>query len=78
MGQRLEQHFSFAGYITGFDPAAVAVGGALVQRVIASSPKAKSLVPNLRPVPDDGAVRAAALIAETLQRQHEELVRGDR
>ncbi len=69
-----EQHFSFAGYVTGFDPAAlgdraalraelgyepheqvciVTVGGsgvgeALLERVIASFPQAKRLVPELR------------------------------
>jgi pimeloyl-ACP methyl ester carboxylesterase/predicted glycosyltransferase len=69
-----EQHFSFAGYVTGFDPAAfgdrpalraelgyhpqeqvciVTVGGSgvgapLLRRVIASFPKAKQLVPQLR------------------------------
>jgi predicted glycosyltransferase len=69
-----EQHFDFAGYITGFDPAryadretlrtelgyhddervcVVTVGGSgvgadLLRRVIASSPQAKRLVPELR------------------------------
>jgi pimeloyl-ACP methyl ester carboxylesterase len=69
-----EQHFSFADYVTGFDPAALrdraglreelgyepheqvcivtvggsGTGGALLERVIASYPEAKRLVPQLR------------------------------
>ncbi len=69
-----EEHFSFAGYVTGFDPAEYSdraalraelgygsdtpvcivtvggsgVGGALLERVIASFPQARELVPGLR------------------------------
>jgi pimeloyl-ACP methyl ester carboxylesterase/predicted glycosyltransferase len=71
-----EQHYSFSGYVTGFDPAGVSdrqalraelgyrpgericvvtvggsgVGAPLLQRVIASFPEAKRLIPELRMV----------------------------
>jgi pimeloyl-ACP methyl ester carboxylesterase len=45
-----EEHYDFAGYVTGFDPSELGsgVGGHLLRRVIDAFPEAKERVPDLR------------------------------